>query len=149
MIGKGKRNDEFQTPEWLFNILNKRFSFTVDAASTQENKKTEKRFNNGLTESWSDHRVFCNPPFSQKKEWIKKADQEISRGGCDICVMILPTNSMSSSFWHDYIIGKYHYDIIKKRVQFIDPDTGKQASGADSGTTIVYFMKKIEVTNED
>lgn len=143
MIGKGKRNDSFETPNWLFNKLNARFNFTVDAASTEENKKCEKRLKDGLRDKWTG-RVFCNPPFSQKKEWMEKAHKSIESGECDLCVMLLPTNSMSSIFWHDFVFGKYHYEIISTRVNFIDPETKKEAIGADSGTTVIYFMKKID-----
>ena len=143
MIGKGKRNDSYETPNWLFNKLNARFNFTVDAASTEENKKCAIRLNDGLADKWTG-RVFCNPPFSQKKEWLEKAHKSIESEECDLCVMLLPTNSMSSTFWHDFVFGKYHYEIINTRVQFIDPETKKEATGADSGTTVIYFMKKID-----
>jgi len=135
--------DSYETPAWLFNLLNERFNFTVDAASTEDNKKCSTRFNDGLKDSWGMNRVFCNPPFSNKKEWMLKAANEVENG-CPLCVMILPTNSMSSSFWQEIVFGKYHYEIINTRVSFIDPRTGKEAKGADSGTTIVYFMKKID-----
>ena len=143
MIGKGKRNDSFETPSWLFEKLNARFNFTIDAASTEENKKCQFRLDDGLKDKWTG-RVFCNPPFSQKKEWMKKAHESIQSGDCDLCVMLLPTNSMSSIFWHEYVFGKYYYEIVNTRVQYIDPETKKEATGADSGTTIIYFMKKID-----
>lgn len=143
MIGKGKRNDSFETPIWLFNKLNARFNFTIDAASTEENKKCAQRLNDGLKDKWSG-RVFCNPPFSQKKDWMQKAHLSIESGDCDLCVMLLPTNSMSSTFWNDFVFGKYFYEIVNTRVFYIDPETKQERRESDSGTTIVYFMKKID-----
>jgi len=143
MHGHGKRNDNYTTPDWFFSILNSRFNFTVDAASTVENSKCSYRFDDGLNDSWSGHRVFCNPPWSKKKLWIKKAHEEVTADANTICVMLLPTNSMSSSFWHEYIFGRYHYEILNKRLFYIDPDTKLAAKEADSGTTVVYFCGKL------
>lgn len=56
--------------------------------------------------------------------------------------MVLPSNSMDSAPWHRHIFGKYHYVILDGRVSFIDPVTKKPKTGNNSGTTIVYFMKK-------
>lgn len=145
--GHGKRNDYYETPLWFFNILNNRFNFTVDAAALKSNTKCERFFNDGLTESWRDERVFCNPPFSKKKYWMEKAHNEVQNNNCSICVMLLPTNSMSSSFWHDYVFGKYYYEILNKRLFFIDPKTKEPAKEADSGLTVVYFMKKLPSKN--
>lgn len=143
MIGKGKRVDNFETPAWLFKILDDRFNFTVDAAATSENKKCQKMLNCGLTDSWTGERVFCNPPFSQKKLWMEKAAREVENG-CPVCVMLLPTNSMSSTFWNDIVFGRYNFEIITTRVFFIDPETKKEKKESDSGTTVVYFMRKID-----
>jgi len=88
-------------------------------------------------------RIFCNPPFSQKAKWIAKADYEVQEGGCPICVMVLPSLCMDTEAWHKYVEGKYHYEILKGRISFINPDTGKPQSGNNSGTVIVYFKKRV------
>lgn len=119
----------------------------MDAACEENNKLSRKPFFCGLKDSWRQERVFCNPPFSKKSEWIKKAHDEVLFNDCPVCVMLLPTNSMSASFWEMYIYGKFHFEVISGRVCFIDPETGKEKKGPDSGTTIVYFMKRI--TNKD
>ena len=136
---KTKGQDSFETPFFLFNQLNNRFNFTIDAAATINNKKCNNYFTDGLNTSWVNHRVFCNPPFSTKSAWIKKAHDEILYGLCYMVVMILPTNSMDSTPWHEYVYGKFHYEILKNRVSFINPITGKPQSGNNSGTVMVYF----------
>jgi len=140
---KGKTCDEFCTPYFLFNKLNNIFNFTLDAACTSYNCKCKEGFFvdkniNGLLERWSGN-VFCNPPFSQKSEWVEKAHNEIMANNCNIVVMILPTNSMETSCWHKFIYPNYKYDILQGRVQFIHPDPDKNV-GNNSGTTIVYFF---------
>jgi hypothetical protein len=42
-------------------------------------------------------------------------------------------------------IGHYHYDLLKKRVSFIYPETGKPLKGNNCGTMIVYFWREIDV----
>lgn len=96
-----------------------------------------------LKESWRGKRVFCNPPFSGKAAWMEKAHNEVQSGGCHVVAMVLPTNSMDSPPWFDFVYGKYHYQVIKGRVSFINPKDRKPESGNNSGTTIVYFMKDI------
>jgi phage N-6-adenine-methyltransferase len=157
-----KKNDELQTPDWLYNQLNERFKFTIDVACTEENCKVfERHFDNlcrkwitrpayfgsemglepcdALVESWKGQRVFCNPPYSEKKKWIKKAIHEVENNGCPVCVMILP-------FTMEAVleIGHYHYDLLKKRVSFIYPETGKPLKGNNCGTMIVYFWREID-----
>lgn len=138
--------DNYQTPAHVFSQLNEIFSFTTDAACTSVNKLCPQGFCidqgfNGLEQSWSYHRIFCNPPFSNKDKWIRKAHEEVASGKCPICVMILPLNCMSTEAFQE-IIDLYHYDILKQRIAFINPETGKPQTGNNTGTVIVYFMKK-------
>lgn len=150
MNQKGHGLDLYQTPPALFNQLNDIFQFTVDAACDSKNKLCNEGFcidegRDGLKESWAGHRVFCNPPFSVKSEWIKKAHEEVDKGGCAVCVMILPTLSESIDAFQDYIFPRYWNTtkVLRQRVAFINPETGLPQSGNNSGTTIIIFMKEI------
>ncbi len=142
-----KGEDGMMTPPKLFHQLNRVFKFTYDAACTNKNclAPTGAYFDDdldGLKASWRDHRVFCNPPFSGKKAWIEKAHREVREGGCPVCVMVLPSNSMDSAPWHDFIYGNYFYYVVNGRISFIDPKTMKPKVGNNSGTVIVYFMRR-------
>ena len=150
MNQKGKGNDFFQTPPYIFNQLNKIFNFEIDIACNTQNCLCENGFYhdigiNALNIDWGKNRAFCNPPFSQKAEFIEKAHNEVQNGNCPICVMILPLNSMDTKAWHDFIEGRYHYEVLRGRISFIDPETQKPKSGNNSGTAIVYFKKKIDI----
>jgi phage N-6-adenine-methyltransferase len=148
MNQKGRGNDCFQTPYYLFEQLDRIFNFTLDVAASENNHLYDYFFteeNNALEQNWGEHRAFCNPPFSQKAEFIKKAVKECQEGRCPICVMILPLNSMDTKVWHEFIEGHYHYEILKGRISFIDPDTQMPKRGNNSGTVIVYFKRKIEI----
>lgn len=144
MNQKGRGNDEFETPDYIFEQLDRIFNFEFDAACTPDNKKCVMAPFDGLNTTWL-YRTFCNPPFSAKDKWIKKAHKEVSEGICPIVVMILPLNCMDTKVWHEVIEGRYHYEILKGCIAFIDPETNKPKKGNNSGTVIVYFKKRIEV----
>ena len=144
-----KGNDNFRTPNKLFNQLNSIFNFTLDVACTTNDCKClrgiyyDKGFNS-LEYDWKGERCFCNPPFSKKKEFIEKADYEVQIGGCPVVVMVLPSNCMDSAVFQKVIKKKYFYEVLSGRVAFIHPETGLPMKGNNSGTVIVYFKKDIE-----
>ena len=146
MNQKGKGNDNFRTPDYIFNQLNKIFYFNLDIAANEEDRKCYYYLPNALNDNiiWGYHRCFCNPPFSKKAQFIKKAHEEVQKG-TPIVVMILPLNCMDTKVWHEYIEGRYHYEILKGRISFINPNTKQPQKGNNSGTVIVYFKKKIQV----
>ena len=88
-------------------------------------------------------RVFCNPPFSQKASFIKKAYEEVINGDCPIVVMVLPSNCQDSKAFQQYVKKNFFYETLSGRVAFIDPETKQPMKGNNSGTTIVYFKKDI------
>jgi len=152
--GKQKiKTDEWRTPGWLFDKLNARFNFTVDAAAhhwackvyQQKNLNGQSVlrpnfFADGLSESWANQRVWCNPPFSQKKLWIKKAHDE-ALDNCPVCIMPLP-NCIDTIYFNKYIHGVFHWEHLPHRVSFWD-EQNKPMSGNPSGTILVYFWKRI------
>ena len=144
MNQKGRGNDCFETPDYIFKQLDNIFNFEIDAACTILNKKCDICFTDALQADWLGH-TFCNPPFSKKAEFIKYADEQVQKGICPICVMILPLNCMDTKVWHEVIEGRYHYEILKGRIAFIDPETKQPRKGNNSGTVIVYFKKRIVI----
>lgn len=145
MNQKGKGNDLFETPQYIYDQLNRVFNFEEDVACSTENCKCPMGINQDSLNSIWGFRSFCNPPFSQKAEFIKKAVDQVEKGLCPVCVMILPLNCMDTKVWHQYIEGKYHYEILQGRISFIDPGTKQPRKGNNSGTVIVYFKKKLQI----
>ena len=147
MNQKGKGNDNFETPFYIFNQLDNIFDFNLDVACTPHNAKCVNFIShddNALLTNWGEYsRCFCNPPFSKKAEFIKKAHDEVQNHNCPIVVMILPLNSMDTKVWHEIIENRYHYEILQGRISFIDPETKQPRKGNNSGTVIVYFKKRI------
>lgn len=150
MNQKGHTNDEFCTPQYIFKQLDDIFKFQVDVACNSNNRLCDIGFMqdldiDALKAPWNSYRCFCNPPFSKKGDFIKKAHDEVLYHNCPIVVMILPLNSMDTKVWHEYIESKFHYEILRGRISFIDPETKQPRKGNNSGTVIVYFKKRIEV----
>lgn len=75
---------EWETPQWLFDELNKEFSFSLDPAATDENHKCEHYFTeamNGLDQVWSGV-IFCNPPYGREiGKWVEKGFRSVIEGG--------------------------------------------------------------------
>ena len=155
ICGKDKiKKDDWETPNWLFNQLNARFNFTLDSACTKKNCKVKNKNRliqksifkkKGLTISWNNERVFCNPPFTQKNIWIKKAYDEVMSGKCPLVIMILP-NCIDIVSFNKYIDKIFYWQHLPYRVAFID-EKGKSVKGNPSGTIIVYFWKNIIRSN--
>jgi site-specific DNA-methyltransferase (adenine-specific) len=85
------KTDEWPTPRWLFDALNREFSFTLDPCATFENAKCPRFFtrsDNGLSQDWSDEVVFMNPPYGRQiGQWIRKA-YESARDGATVVALI-------------------------------------------------------------
>ena len=96
-------NDEWSTPQWLFDELNEVYHFTLDPCATHENTKCNTYFTmeeNGLLESWDGHSVFMNPPYSRGNldRWIGKACEV--RNGIVVCLLPACTGP---KWFHKYI----------------------------------------------
>ena len=117
---RSSATDEWSTPAALFSALDKEFSFTLDPCAAPENAKTERYYTaqqNGLSMAWENERVFCNPPYSKIKEWVKKCADEATRA--DLVVMLIPART-DTRWFHEFIYHKAEIRFIKGRVQFND-----------------------------
>lgn len=92
--------DQWETPDFIFNVLNEVFHFTVDAAANADNAKLPRYWSiddDGLKQDWSNERVFCNPPHSNGAygEWTQKAANEKENL---LSVLVLPANLETKGF---------------------------------------------------
>ena len=97
-------DDRRTTPD-VFAPWNARYRFTLDAAANADNAKCAafySRENSGLTNPWSG-RVWCNPPFSNLRAWVEKADRETREGRADVVCMLLPANRCEQRWWQMFI----------------------------------------------
>lgn len=125
--------DEWETPQDFFDELDKEFHFELDVAASCENYKCDWFFTsdeNGLEEDWGTVTVWCNPPYSNIKEWAKKCSDH--RG---VAVMLVPART-DTKWFHEYCYNKPYVEIrfIKGRLKF-----GNSKNSAPFPSMLVIF----------
>jgi len=80
---RSSNTDQWATPQYLFDTLDKEFHFTLDVCADQTNHKTARYYDkaqDGLRHAWTGV-CWMNPPYGRAiGDWVKKAYEE-SRGG--------------------------------------------------------------------
>ena len=110
------KSDEWATPQWLFDKLNKTHNFTLDPASDGTNNKCAKHYTqaqNGLSQSWSGETVFINPPYSKTYDWVSKAYHEAFSSGTT-SILLVPAR-MDSKWFHEFCFDPF----VCKSITFI------------------------------
>ena len=112
------KSDEWTTPRDLFDKLNRRFLFDLDAAASDENHLCPAFYtkeDSGLDHSWEGMRVFCNCPYSQIKAWAAKFIEESKRADCIVALIPARTDTK----WFQSIFASADKVIfIKGRLHF-------------------------------
>lgn len=143
----GKRSDEWQTPQELFERLNKQYKFKVDLAASKDNSKCEVFFSK--ENSYLDNRIpygdpncWLNPPFSKAYEFFEKVSKDftpIDRDSWQGAVAIYKSSNMEASVWQDVILKQASWVLIlKKRTNYTDPEQPDRDS-APFGSSIIGF----------
>lgn len=113
---------DWETPQKLFDELDKEFNFELDAAASATNAKCKNYYSeeqDSLKQDWSLFlSIFVNPPYENKKqnEFIKKAYDTHKKCGNTI-VLLIPART-DTKRWHDYIIGKSEIRFLRGRLTF-------------------------------
>jgi phage N-6-adenine-methyltransferase len=116
---QSSESDNYPTPQWLFDILNDEFHFTLDVCASQDNHKCEHYFSvpeNGLIQKW-DAISFMNPPYGREiKAWMTKASEEAKIGNIIVC--LVPARTDTEWWWENCIHGEIRF--LRGRLQFIE-----------------------------
>lgn len=100
-VMSSSKSVEWYTPKWLFKLLNDKFKFTLDAASSDTNCLVAKHFtieDNALVQDWSKDIVFINPPFSVNPKFFEK----ISSCGAKTVVVLVPVRA-GTKYWFKFV----------------------------------------------
>lgn len=131
---------DWETPNELYDALNKEFGFTLDPCANDINHKCNKyytEFQDGLRQDWSHERVFCNPPYGRViGKWVKKCYEEVYKGNCDLAVMLIPART-DTLWFHDYIYNIAEIRFVKGRLKF-----GGASQDAPFPSMVVIFRGK-------
>lgn len=132
-----KRNDEWATPQALFDAWHARLGFTVDAAASDLNHKLPRywtKATDGLAQSWAGERSFLNPPWSDVAPWVGKMLQKEQQ----VAAAILPARTDQK--WYRAL--EFDPDTYIKhlgRVAFRDPTGGGRMSPREGAMVAVTF----------
>jgi len=116
------KSDKWETPQWLFDRLNRIFCFELDACADEANHKCDRYFSesdNGLEKSWGGYRTWCNPPYGrQLGKWVEKAAETVLDD--QSCVVMLVPARTDTRWYHDYIANnpRAHVVFLKGRLKF-------------------------------
>jgi len=113
---------EWETPQWLFDILNAEFHFTVDVCALPDNTKCPVYFtpdDDGLEQEWNGT-CWMNPPYGREiKVWMEKARQSAENGATVVC--LVPARPDTEWWWENCI--RHEIRFIRGRLQWPDSDT--------------------------
>lgn len=125
--------NDWETPQWLFDLLNTEFKFILDVCANEKNAKCKKFFSekdNGLEQRWSG-RCWMNPPYgSAIQAWVQKAKNESNKGTTVVC--LVPARTDTAWWWENCIYGEVRF--LKGRLKF-----GNGANAAPFPSAVVIF----------
>lgn len=127
--------DEWETPQHLFNDLDAEFHFDLDPCASPATAKTLLWYGeeeDGLLQDWQGHRVFCNPPYSDVKSWVRKAYEEGHKPNT-LVVMLLFART-DTKWFHDYVLNRAEVRFMRGRIKF-----GGAVNNAPFPSMIVIF----------
>ena len=127
------QTDEWATPQWLFDELNKEFGFTLDVCALPDNAKCEKYYTpdvDGVKQSWADNTCWMNPPYGREiSKWVQKAYEE-SKQSTVVCLLPARTDTR---WWHEYCM-KGEIRFLRGRLKF-----GQAKNSAPFPSAVVIF----------
>lgn len=130
--------DDWPTPWKFFLQLDRDFNFTLDVCATPLSAKVSRycvppsaprvwgvetfrrifpdALVDGLTQSWTGHRCFMNPPYGRKiGAWVAKARREAERGA--LVVGLLPART-DTVWFHEHVYPHAHIEFLRGRIKF-------------------------------
>tara|TARA_R110002020_G_scaffold8490_2_gene33976 strand:- start:730 stop:1221 length:492 start_codon:yes stop_codon:yes gene_type:complete len=135
---------DWATPQYLFDLLNAEFNFTLDPCANKNNAKCNKYYTeveNGLAQDWSNEIVFMNPPYGRGLTalWIRKAYQESLKGAIVVCLIPARTDT---NYYHEYIFPYAEIRFIRSRIKFRHNDQDKPNYAPFPSAVIIFDNKK-------
>ena len=139
----------WQTPEYFFNWLNKRFDFDIDGCANESNALCVNWVGKGsplgsdfletkTPYPYHNLRFYVNPPYSDVTPFLKAAKELKDKG--HLVVMLL-NNDKSTQWYQQHIHGVANevIDITGGRIAFIHPVTKQEIKGNSKGQMVVVF----------
>ena len=125
---------DWGTPQFIYDALNKEFGFTLDVCANKENAKCSKYFteqDDAIKQDWSNDVCFMNPPYNLVDAFMQKAWDESQKGAIVVC--LIPAR-IDASWWHKYVM-KSEWRLFTQRLEF----EGHKKNRAPFPSAVVVF----------
>ena len=136
------KNDQWETPPDLFQLGCDYFDFepTLDLCATNFNKKCKLFIKNYALDMDWDNDSWLNPPYSNVKDWIRKAYHEHLKWNVSILALLFVKTD--TKVWHECILhGKAEILFIEGRIHFWK--NGKRSKNpAPYPSAFIFWRKK-------
>jgi phage N-6-adenine-methyltransferase len=140
------RDNEYYTPKEFVDRFGK---FDYDPATTKEKaqefgvKNYDTIETDGLTKDWTQYkRIWINPPFTIKHEFIKKAWETYQKVNNEIYILF-PIEFMTTARFHNSIGGGKIF-IPNGRINF-QSGLGKKGKSPAFGSVVMKIQDKFEI----
>ncbi len=118
--GNTEERDEWETPQWLFDKLNKQYKFTFDCCANKKNTKTKEFTNKFLMWHPIELKSWMNPPFSKADKMFEHFFKSVQQG-----VAIFRCDNIETKLWQEVIFANASWIFIpNKRIRY-EGMTGK------------------------
>lgn len=141
------RKDTWSTPQWVID----RFGpFDYDPCTTKEIAERmgmphyDTIETDGLAADWTKYnRVFVNPPFSRKYDWLQKA-VDTYREAKNKILFLMPIETLTTHSFHR-IIGDTKYTLWIPSGRICFEDGGEKTSTPAFGTVLLEFSEEFNI----
>lgn len=144
-----KKDNEYYTPKRIVNYFGK---FDYDPATTLEKAQDLEIPNydtidtDGLSSDWSKYkRIWCNPPFTIKFDFLKKAvDTYKNNKNIDIYILLTSESLATKKFKNTMQDVKMKLFIPGGRINF-ESGIGKKGKSPAFGSVIIKLQDKYDI----
>ena len=117
-------NQEYETPDKLYQILYNEFHFQCDLAGSLTNHKHKHYFSiedDAFKQDWYGIN-WLNPPFYTVGKWVRKAYEDSEKYHSTIVMLILVKSN--TNWWRDYVMKAKEVRFINQKLQFKNTEQG-------------------------
>jgi phage N-6-adenine-methyltransferase len=117
--------DAYETPQWLFDLLNEEFHFILDVCALPSNAKCKRFYqpsDDGLMKIWKGA-CWMNPPYGKTiLDWMRKARESADNGATVVC--LVPARTDTEWWWTSCPMSEVRF--IRGRLQWpVKKETGE------------------------
>lgn len=136
--------EDWGTPQWLFDALDKEFGFTIDVCASDDNAKCDRYYtisDTGLLKDWGTEVCWCNPPYGPKQTglWMHKAYSAAQSGAT---VVVLAPARTDTKWFHEYAM-KGEVRFLRGRLTF----EGAPSTAPFPSLVCVFRPKEFELVS--